>query len=77
MWNNNENYLEWLHKAYEQFKAAKFVYDKKRTRIFYNKPYWDRRFKLEIEKIENRAMLEKRLTEELYSEPEYELVKCA
>lgn len=52
MWKDTERYLQWLYTAYEQFKAAKFVYDKKGTKLFYNKPYWDRRFKREIEKVE-------------------------
>ncbi len=52
MWNNATDYLQWLYTAYEQFNASKYVYDKKRTKIFYNKPYWNRRFKKEIEQME-------------------------
>ncbi|MGP8217051.1 MAG: hypothetical protein ACLQQ4_15895 [Bacteroidia bacterium] len=67
-WNDTESYLQWLYKAYEQFKAARFVYDKKGTHIFYNKPYWSRRFKVEIERAELRKALEERLMEECKSE---------
>ena len=61
MWNDAESYLQWLHIAYEQFKAARFVYDKKQTRIFYNKLYWDRRFKEEIKRMELAAEVQRRL----------------
>lgn len=61
MWNDNESYLQWLKTAYEEFKQAKFVYDKKGTRIFYTKPYWDRRFKLEIKRMEELVALEHKL----------------
>lgn len=53
MWNEATNYLQWLYMAYEQFKTAKYVYDKKGTKLFYNKAYWDRRFKDEIESMES------------------------
>lgn len=53
MWNEATNYLQWLYTAYEQFKASKFVYDKKGTKLFYNKAYWDRQFKEEIEAMES------------------------
>ncbi|HSY77540.1 MAG TPA: hypothetical protein VK890_11820 [Bacteroidia bacterium] len=55
MWKDSESYLQWLYTAHEQFTAAKFVYDKKGTKLFYNKPYWNRRFKLEIERIEEEV----------------------
>ena len=64
MWNTAEDYLQWLNVAYEQFKNARFVYDKKGTRIFYNKPYWDRRFKTEIKRMEQHMEIEKRLNME-------------
>jgi len=52
MWNETIDYLQWLYTAYEQFKASKYVYDKKGTKLFYNKPYWTRRFKDEIDRVE-------------------------
>lgn len=62
-----EEYLRWLYEACEQFKNAKFVYDKKGTRIFYNKPYWSRRFKMEIKRVEHQVMIEERLAMECNS----------
>jgi hypothetical protein len=59
MWNTAEDYLEWLYKAYEEFKNARHVY--KRTRIFYNKPYWDRHFKDEIKRMEQQVEISKRI----------------
>jgi len=52
MWKETINYLQWLYAAYEQFKTSKYVYDKKGTKLFYNKPYWTRRFKDEIDRVE-------------------------
>jgi hypothetical protein len=62
MWNDETGYLQWLYLAYEQFKTAKYVYDKKGTYLFYNKPYWDRRFKMEIERMEQKLKVEEILT---------------
>ena len=64
MWNDNEGYLQWLRNAYEHLKQSKYVYDRKRKRIFYNKPYWLQRFKLEIERVESRVEVEKRMDKE-------------
>lgn len=62
MWNNAEDYLHWLYVAYEEFKNARFVY--KNTHIFYNKPYWDRRFKTEIKRMEQQMEIARRINME-------------
>jgi hypothetical protein len=61
MWNDTEDYLQWLYDAREHLRNSKFVYDKKRRRIFYNKQYWLYRFQLEIKRIEDKVLLERRL----------------
>ncbi len=55
MWKDSESYLQWLYTAYEQFNVAKFVYDKKGIKLFYNKAYWNRRFKMEIKRVEEEV----------------------
>jgi len=63
-WNNTDGYLRWLHRAYAHLKRSKFVYDKKQRRLYYNKPYWEWRFKMEIKRIERRLLLEQRVNAE-------------
>jgi hypothetical protein len=60
-WENLDGYLRWLHTALEHLKHSRFVYDKKGSRLFYNKPYWEFRFKVEIKRIERMLELEQRI----------------
>ncbi len=61
LWSGNDAYLRWLYRALGHLKTSKFVYDKKQRRLYYNKPYWEWRFKLEIERVEHQLQLEQRI----------------
>jgi len=63
-WDNLDDYLNWLNSAYELLKQSTFVYDKKQRRRYYNKAYWEYRFKMEIKRIERMLLLEKRINAE-------------
>jgi hypothetical protein len=65
MWSTNESYLQWLQQAYEHLKNSKYVYDRRRKRIFYNKQYWLHRFKVEIQRVEHMMEAEVRLEKEI------------
>jgi hypothetical protein len=60
-WNNLNGYLQWLRDAYEFLKISDYVYDKREKRRYYNKPYWEFRFKMEIKRIERMLVLEQRI----------------
>ena len=60
-WNTLEEYLHWLHEAQELLKTSRYVYDKREKRRYYNKPYWEFRFKMEIKRIERMLVLEQRI----------------
>lgn len=63
-WNNLDNYLQWLHDALEHLKHSKFVYDKKGRKLYYNKAYWEYRFKMEIQRVEHIIILQHRIEDE-------------
>lgn len=60
-WNNIDNYLRWLYGALEHLKQSKFVYDKKGRKLYYNKAYWEFRFKMEIKRVERMIALQLRI----------------
>lgn len=64
-WNNLDNYLQWLYGALEHLKHSKFVYDKKGRKLYYNKAYWEFRFKMEIKRVERVVLLQHRIDDEL------------
>jgi|GEM_PF-1993912 len=57
-----ETYLQWLYAAYEEFRKARYIY--KRSFYFYNKLYWDRRFREEIARVERLAETERILRQD-------------